>query len=118
MPAVNGINAPRHEFGRTIHRPKSCGRSSSRLFSVAERVAGISINGRGTEATLQIERTAGLHRPTTESGGEFFTSEATAGIAIMLSPSQFGRWIRVFFMVTVQEKRPTSIQRFKKKNYR
>jgi hypothetical protein len=49
------------------------------------------MRGRGTDATLQIERTAGLHKPTTESGGEFFTSEATAGIAIMLSPSQFGR---------------------------
>jgi len=58
---------------------------------VAEKDAGISIRGIGAAATFQIERTAGLHSPTTESGGELRTSAATAGIAIMLSPSQFGR---------------------------
>ncbi len=92
------MKAERHEFDRVIHLSNWWTFSTRAAWRVADMVAGTSMRGRGLAEIPQIPRTLGLHKPTIDPGGAERRSAPTAGIAMMLSPSQFGRWMRVFDM--------------------
>jgi hypothetical protein len=92
------MKAERHEFDRVMHLSNWWTFSTRAAWRVADMVAGTSMRGRGLAEIPQIPRTLGLHKPTIDPGRAERRSAPTAGIAMMLSPSQFGRWMRVFDM--------------------